>query len=417
MTTGAEDEDDRSSLELRKLKAETDRLTREIARLEQAEREAARSYRLERAKALFAAFTTVIALGGLIYTVLSQQRVSEFRREDVFANAVKQLGDAKEELGRVSAVNAIAVFSADPKYESRARSLLIQALPFVREPRTRAYIGEALLQHSTPATLVDLLNFNRSLQRQLEARVSQQMLDARTTALLQENYDERLELDRDYRVLAWPNSWSRSDDKLLDLIADLQWSAETILAIVNNRHEIDDVDMSGVVLARLEPSNAGKSEAEATYGGDPVRCVSIGVPAEGLTLRRVNLSNAVLACLEFKNAVFDNVVMDNTTLYKSVFDGCSFTNVSLSSFRSWVSFVTEHDGAPLIERSYFVGPEWKSCELTATKFAAREPGPQKIPHGDYFSFEQCGWKIQRAGGVSAPPRSGSKQTFYGRVER
>src|SRR5688572_23796423 len=113
MTTGPADQDDRHSLELRKLAAENEKLKREIARLDQVAPEAARSYLLERRKTTFAAVTTIVALVGFFYTATSQQcanqRAQEDRRDDEFADAVKELGSAEEELGRISAVNAIAV--------------------------------------------------------------------------------------------------------------------------------------------------------------------------------------------------------------------------------------------------------------------------------------------------------------------
>jgi hypothetical protein len=180
--------------------------------------------------------------------------------------------------------------------------------------------------------------------------------------------------------------------------------------------------MSGVVLARLEPAHVAKSDDDVTYSVDPVLCRSIGAPVEGLSLVKVNLSNSVLACLEFTNATFDQVTMDNATLYKSTFTGCSFRKVSLQSFRTWASYLAQEDDGsekPLIKRSYVVGPEWKNCrELALSKFEARVPShKQKVPDGVYFTFDQCSWSIETPGGLVRPPRRGSQPILYGTPTR
>ncbi len=416
--------DDRTHLELLKLRAETEKLRREIAKLDQAV-PAARAHRLELIKTLAAGIAAVVAITGFFVSFYNQrrdaQRIVEVRRDDEFAGALKQLADAKEELGRVASINAIAVFASDAKYETRVRHLLMQILPVVREQRTRTAISEALALHSTPITLAELVQFNRAIQEQIETRISQRMSEASANVLVRnaEKYDQRLEGDEDYRVLAWPNSWSRSDTKLQALVDDLGWSAETLLTVMNNLHEIQNIDMSGVVLARLEPSGLPKSDPVPTFG-DPVRCGPERVPVIGLTLRHVNLSNSVLACVDFKRATFDQVTMDNTTLYRSSFTECAFKNVSLSSFRSWVSLVNDqgiHIVAPVVERSYFAGPVWRECELTISQFGAREPSheQQKMPHGSYYGFFGSTWQIQKLGGVAPPPRARHKQDFDGRV--
>jgi hypothetical protein len=416
--------DDRSHLELLKLRAETEKLRHEIAKLEQAV-PAARTHRLDLVKTLATGIAAVVAITGFFVSFHTQQRdaqrIAEIRRDDEFAGSMKQLADAKEELGRVASINAIAVFASDAKYESRVRHLLMQILPVVREQHTRTAISEALAQHSTPATLRELVQFNRAIQEQIETRVSQRMSEASANVLVRnaEKYDQRLEVDEDYRVLAWPNSWSRSDTKLQELVDDLGWSAETLLSVLNNLHEVHDIDMSGIVLARLEPSGLPKSDPVPTFG-DPVRCASVRVPLIGLALRHVNLSHSVLACLDFNRAMFDHVTMDNTTLYRSAFNGCVLKNVSLSSFRSWVSLVSDqgiHIVAPVIVRSYFAGPVWRESELTVSKFSAREPSheQQKIPHGSYYGFSGCTWQIQGMGGVAPPPAFRRKQDFDGRV--
>ena len=424
MVADSAGEGDRSRLELLKLRAETEKLKHEIAKLEQAV-PAARTHRLELIKAVAAGIAAVVAITGFSVSFLTQKgdadRIRAIRRDDEFAGAMKQLADAKEELGRVASINAIAVFATDAKYEPRVRHLLIQILPVVRGQYTRTAISEALALHSTSTTLIELVQFNRSIQEQIETRIAHHMSEASANVLVRnaEKYDQRLEVDEDYRVLAWPNSWSRSDEKLQQLVDDLGWSADTLLTVMNNLHEIQNIDMAGIVLARLEPSGLPKSDPVPTFG-DPVQCGSVRVPVIGLTLKHVNLSNSVLACLDFKRAMFDQVTMDNATLYRSTFIDCSFKNVSLSSFRSWVSLVNDqgiHIVAPVIERSYFAGPVWIECELTVSKFSAREPSheQQKIPYGSYYGFSRSTWQIHGMGGVAPPPAYRRKEDFEGRV--
>src|SRR3954465_7388554 len=150
-------------LELRKLRAETERAERDLQRL-------ARADRLQLFAATLPAFAITVSVLGLLFSLISQlqqaERSEAYRREDQFSKAVGDFASGSETV-QLAAVVTLERFIDNPEFHGRLEQLFIASLCVLKSTEVRKAIQQQLVSHSDAATLTDLAAQNRRITAEL----------------------------------------------------------------------------------------------------------------------------------------------------------------------------------------------------------------------------------------------------------
>jgi len=356
----------KQDLEIRKLQAETAVAEHEAGRISRAER-------MKTFSAVLPAITVLISVLGLLLSlraqVQQQKRSDADRREDQFTSAVRDFA-AGSETAQIAALVRLERFWDEPSFRSRLVELLLASAGTVPSADIRASIQQQLVRHADLGVLSALAAQNLRIADELRERrpngpfVERYILPARLANLVAGDTTDRKPFDR------------------------LAWNIATLVPVMNQIRDIHDIDLSGVVLSRVEL----KVEFDTAEPG--IRRIDRADPIPGLSFRNVSLRKAVLTNILFRGASFSAVNLDSAMLANVMFDSCSFSNgTSLAGFRPWVSFQVPVVGPPLRTLS---ATAWLRSHLDVAQFY-----PQLTPHrrehtlADYMQLAFTDWKVAK----------------------
>jgi hypothetical protein len=378
--------EERQSLEIEKLRREVDKLGIETRLL-------SRNARTQILTMLIPTVTTLVAVGGLLLSLYSQntqnKRTAEYRRADDFALLVRQFGDGKP-LATVGAIDSLRSYAADPAYRGRSLDLAISIIGLERNEVVRETIRSFVLTNPDSSTLQALAKQNRFFSGHLA-----HLAKADDTVPPQFH--------------TWATNPPEGGEELQRAFEDLGWNIETIVRAINQLKTIENVDLSGVALSRIVSYTTDKPKP-----GEPEETVrrldgiSFG---KGITFKKVNLEGANLAELRFEDATFQDTDFKDALLASIEFYHCTFSgSTSLESFRTDFSALNRTSKYyKWLSPSY--AAYWYNCTIDVMAFfPALNPESENWQAGEqrYFSFFNCTWKVP--GVTSPPPTPPAKQT-------
>lgn len=369
--------EERQSLEIEKLRREVDKLGLETRLL-------SRNARTQFLTTLIPAVTTLVAVGGLLLSLYSQntqnKRTAEYRRADDFATLVRQFGDDKP-LASVAAITSLRSYAGDPVYRGRVLDLAVSLIGLERNEVVRETIKSFLLTDPDALTIQALARQNRFLSNHLVH-----------LAKLDEPFPQ---------FHTWPSNPPEGSEELQRAFEDLNWNIETMVRAINQLKTVENVDLSGVVLSRIEayifvdPND--KEEREASR-----RLDRIGFE-KGIVFKKVNLRDANLAGIKFEDATFLDTSLEHALLASTEFYNCIFSgSTSLAGFRTELLALNRRSKKdqwlPPIHPAY-----WHDCTIDIVGFY-----PELYPEWEnwqeseqeYFYFINSTWKVPS---VTSPP--------------
>jgi hypothetical protein len=385
--------DDRQSLELRKLRAETIRAERELTHHSS-------ESRLRTYGTLLSTITTALSVLGLLFTIREQgeqrERELQQRRSAAFADALGQAAEAESPSQRLLAVARLRQFVSDETHGHETLALLIARVNAEDDPLVREAITSAVLVRSSDDVLVLLADHNRATQRIIASQLAAAgMAVPRGTAQL-------------IPVAVQSDAFDSLPAAVRQSYVNLQWSRDALVQAINERRVIQNVDLSHVVLSvpSVAPSDSAEyqrrmsqHESRSTtfaMADEAFTLWSFDMPklAPGLRLKDVDLTAAYLSGLEFADDTLTNVRLDSAALagtmfLRSIIDGRS----SAAGF--------EVTSAALIDRGLHVGAtpivpaQWDSSRLDVQALHANVPDA-------YFSWigrgaDSLAWAFQLTG--------------------
>jgi hypothetical protein len=372
--------EERQSLEIEKLRREVNKLGLEARLL-------SRNARTQILTMVIPAVTTLVAVGGLLLSLYSQntqnKRTAEYRRADDFAALIRQFGDGKP-LASLGAIASLRSYAADPAYRGRVLDHAISLIGVERNEVVRETIRSFLLADPDLLTLQALAKQNRFFSGHL--------------AHLAKADDEPFP-----QFHTWATNPPEGSEELRRAFDDLGWNIETIVRVINQLKTIENVDLSGVALSRVVIGTSEKTFDEG-FRRDRVRFEN------GIIFQNVNLEGANLAEVRFEGTTFRDVNFRDALLASADFSNCSFSgSTSLAGFRTELSALD-----PTSKIYKWLSPRyaanWYDCTIDVVAFfPVLNPEWENWQEEEqrYFNFFNCTWKVPS---VTSPPTPPVKET-------
>lgn len=360
--SGVSRSDEKPELELRKLRAETNKTEHDARWVRRAEL-------LRVVGAVLPALTILISVIGLWITINTQSkqhaRNDYYHREDQFNAAVREFGSTSE-TAQLAAIAALDRFWRDSVFRDRVQDLLLASISGIRSPEARKLIQQQFVTYAEEEVLSKLADHNRA-----------------TIAYIREMYPQ-------HAVGFLPSDWphSEQDSLLVSAYDQLGWNIATLIVSLNTAKRVHGINLGGVLFSRLRLVS---QDTNAVW----VR-IDHAEFAEGLVFDSVVFAGAFMPGMDIGQARFHDVTLDSATLSGTLFSQTTFDGSS-----SLAGFITGPlAGLPVRAPAGFGGMRGGTTWiLSSLEVDAFYPTPTIInepaARTDYVVFFATSWIIKR----------------------
>jgi Pentapeptide repeats (8 copies) len=399
VTGGASAVDEQKELELRRLRAETTKAEYDAAN-------AQRSARRHLLTETLPVITALVAVGGLIVSLLSHTRELKRQREeraradsvqyaDALAAEVSRFSEASLQ-GRIGAIANLRRYWSDTAARSIVRALILSHINVEHDPTVRESLRELILQSPDSATLAALADQNRFIQSRI-LRLSR----------------------RPIKLLLWPRRLPRGDSLLGRATDDLTWNISVLAESLRRLRIVEGIDFSNVLFARpiLDTTLPGRPEVRSYGDGGIYRDMTFA----GVRLRGASFAGAYLERVNFIDADLDSTVLAGT-----YFNNCEFRG--RTTLAAFVTYLEPYglDSGPFAMGPF--NPTWHHASIEVEEFYPRLSKWEWRPGLDtavFFVLQGSRWQIRtqhRAGNgypesLLPPARNDTSGQFVGQLPR
>jgi len=364
-----------------KMKAQKDleKVSLEVELLKKQERNFIRSQKLEQTKVKYTFITTIVAICGLIATVVSQQiqfysqqkqlvSIQESHLDDDYLKRLEMLSNAKDQKTQLTSLTSI--FEYLRKGGPNRRDQLIQLLIHYADADTNSSIKELIGNQLLKNYNLDLVNILIEHNRYLCSGKS-----GRTYF-----YDESF---------TWKNGYTA---ELRNNANSIYWNSKLLTScLIRQGDSLANLDLSSTTLSQMKFSRNLNSDDK----GCTVKSNIYFEDFTGIIFDHVNFTQTNLTGVDFVNCTFRSVNFDEAILNYANFVGCSFdTGCSFKNVRN--------DFYILCNESANINPKWSNCTIHGKTFSLSSYTAQPI-------FDFCEWEFEYA----APPveRTGNNRNY------